>query len=70
MVRVGTILGLFFFPPLMAKIGLAKLMLALVLVPCAGLLSLWAIKWEPIGSNIEGTVESATSITALARQAS
>jgi MFS transporter, putative metabolite transport protein len=71
MVRVGTIIGLFFFPPLLAKIGLAKLMLGLVLVPCTGLLALWAIKWEPIGSNIEeDTVEGAPSITGLARQAS
>lgn len=57
MVRVGTIFGLFFFPPLLAQIGLPKLMLALVLVPVGGLLSLWAIKWEPIGQQIESEPE-------------
>jgi len=68
MVRVGTIIGLFFFPLLLAQFGLAKLMLALVLVPCTGLLSLWAIKWEPIGSNIESDPESGDRV-AFAGQA-
>jgi len=58
MVRIGTIIGLFFFPPLLAKIGLSNLMLALSLSPLAGLLALWLIKWEPVGSPIEdGVVE-------------
>ncbi|HEX3505145.1 MAG TPA: MFS transporter [Xanthobacteraceae bacterium] len=53
MVRIGTILGLFFFPALLAQVGLPKLMLMLVLMPAIGLLSLWAINWEPIGKEIE-----------------
>jgi MFS family permease len=61
MVRIGTIIGLFFFPPLLAKIGLPTLMLVLALVPVAGLLSLWFVKWEPVGSQIEdNTLEGDT----------
>jgi MFS transporter, putative metabolite transport protein len=56
MVRIGTIIGLFFFPPLLAAIGLSKLMLVLALVPITGLLSLWLVKWEPVGSRIEDDV--------------
>jgi MFS transporter, putative metabolite transport protein len=58
MVRIGTIAGLFFFPPLLAQIGLSKLMLVLTLVPLTGLLSLWLIKWEPVGSQIEDNLEA------------
>jgi MFS transporter, putative metabolite transport protein len=56
MVRVGTIVGLFFFPPLLAKIGLSNLMLVLALSPLTGLLALWLIKWEPVGSPTEDDV--------------
>ncbi|WP_454631886.1 hypothetical protein [Bradyrhizobium cenepequi] len=42
------------FPPLLAKIGLSSLTLALV--PIAGLLSLWMVKWEPVGSRAEDDV--------------
>ncbi|MCA6106734.1 MFS transporter [Bradyrhizobium cenepequi] len=56
MVRIGTIIGLFFFPLLLAKIGLSNLMLALALVPVAGLLSLWMVKWEPVRSRSEDDV--------------
>ncbi|WP_213773661.1 hypothetical protein [Bradyrhizobium sp. dw_78] len=40
MVRISTIIGLFFFPPPLAKIGLSRLMLVLALMPLTGLLSL------------------------------
>jgi putative MFS transporter len=56
MVRVGTIAGLFFFPPLLAKIGLSQLMLVLALSPMIGLLALWLVKWEPVGSPTEDDV--------------
>ncbi|MDB5607467.1 MAG: transporter Major Facilitator Superfamily [Bradyrhizobium sp.] len=62
MVRIGTIIGLFFFPPLLAQIGLSKLMLVLALVPLVGLLSLWIVKWEPIGSQIESEPREAAVI--------
>jgi MFS transporter, putative metabolite transport protein len=58
MVRIGTIIGLFFFPPLLASIGLSRLMLVLALVPLTGLLSLWLVRWEPVGSRIEEVIES------------
>ncbi|MCA1454277.1 hypothetical protein I6F35_13775 [Bradyrhizobium sp. BRP22] len=51
-----TIIGSFFFPPLLAKNGLSNLMLALALVPIAGLLSLWMVTWEPVGSRSEDDV--------------
>jgi MFS family permease len=62
MVRIGTIIGLFFFPPLLAQIGLSKLMLVLALVPLVGLLSLWIVKWEPIGNQIESEPREAAVI--------
>lgn len=62
MVRIGTIIGLFFFPPLLAKIGLSNLMLALSLSPIAGLLALWLIKWEPVGSPIEEDIVEGNAI--------
>jgi hypothetical protein len=58
MVRIGTIIGLFFFPPLLAWIGLSSLMLALALVPLTGLLSMRLVRWEPVGSRIEELIES------------
>jgi MFS transporter, putative metabolite transport protein len=58
MVRIGTILGLFFFPPLLAWIGLSSLMLVLALVPLTGLLSLWLVRWEPVGSRVEEVIET------------
>jgi hypothetical protein len=62
MVRIGTIIGLFFFPPLLAKIGLSNLMLALALSPLTGLLALWLIKWEPVGGSIEDDVIESNAI--------
>jgi MFS family permease len=53
MVRGGTIIGLFFFPPLLAKVGLSTLMLMLTLSPLTGLLALWLVKWEPVGNQTE-----------------
>jgi hypothetical protein len=62
MVRIGTIMGLFFFPPLLAKIGLSNLMLALALSPLTGLLALWLVKWEPVGSAVEDDVIEGNAI--------
>jgi putative MFS transporter len=67
MVRVGTIVGLFFFPPLLAEIGLSKLMAVLALVPLSALLSLAIIRWEPVGQNVEE--ESDYPVASLRRHA-
>src|ERR1700748_3867191 len=58
MVRIGTIIGLFFFPPLLAWIGLSSLMLALALVPLTGLLSMRLVRWEPGRFLIENVLQS------------
>jgi putative MFS transporter len=63
MVRIGTIIGLFLFPPLLAKIGLSKLMLVLALSPLTGLLALWLIKWEPVGARNEADAPNVHAIS-------
>lgn len=49
MVRVGSIVGFYFFPVLVAAIGFRSMMLALVLVPLLGLLAAILVPWEPVG---------------------
>ena len=53
MIRVGSMIGFFFFPMVLAAVGLTKMLLWLILAPLLGLLSLLFIKWEPIGQDIE-----------------
>lgn len=49
MVRVGSILGFYFFPLVVHWIGFRDMTLPLAVVPAAGLLTTIAIAWEPVG---------------------
>lgn len=60
MSRIGTILGFYVFPLIMAVAGLSKTMLALMVIPLTGLLALGLIRWEPIGQDVE-TSEGTTT---------
>ncbi|MEG6513331.1 MFS transporter [Desulforamulus ruminis] len=53
MVRVGSITGFYFFPLVLAAVGLQKTLLFLALVPAVGLLSILAIKWDHTGQDVE-----------------
>lgn len=55
--RAGSILGFFFFPIVLAKIGLYHTLLLLAIVPILGLIATLFIKWEPIGKDIEDNGE-------------
>lgn len=53
MVRVGSILGFYFFPLVVAAAGLQRMMLYLAVIPLLGLAAVLAIAWEPIGQAID-----------------
>ena len=53
MIRLGTIIGFYFFPVLLAALGINRMMLFLALAPLLGLVALMAIPWEPVGANVE-----------------
>jgi MFS family permease len=53
MVRVGSILGFYFFPLLVAEIGFRSMMLLLALVPLAGLVTVLIVRWEPVGQELD-----------------
>lgn len=61
MVRVGSIMGFYFFPVLVAAIGLRSMMLVLVLAPLLGLIAALLIKWEPVGQSLDITEEVSLS---------
>lgn len=50
MVRVGSIMGFYFFPILMASVGFYNMIGLLLLVPALGLVAALLIKWEPVDS--------------------
>lgn len=53
MVRVGSIIGFYFFPLVLATVGLQKTLMFLAFVPAIGLLSVLAIKWDPVGKDVD-----------------
>jgi hypothetical protein len=53
MVRVGSILGFYAFPLVLAAVGLGTTLLFLTIVPVIGLIALLLIRWEPIGQDVE-----------------
>ena len=53
MIRLGTVLGFYFFPVIMAQIGLNRMMLVLALVPLIGLASILSASWEAIALNAD-----------------
>ena len=53
MVRLGTIIGFYFFPILLAALGINRMMLCLTVVPLIGLVAILATSWEPVGRDVE-----------------
>lgn len=53
MSRLGTMLGFYVFPLVLATAGLGLTMLFLAIVPLTGLLALALIRWEPVGKDVE-----------------
>ena len=53
MIRVGTIVGLFYFPLVSSYFGLKNTFLFLLFVPLVMFFSLLILKWEPVGKDID-----------------
>lgn len=53
MSRLGSILGFYVFPLLLAAFGLAGTMAWLTLIPLAGLLAVLLIRWNPLTADVE-----------------
>jgi MFS family permease len=53
MSRVGSILGFYIFPLLIASLGLAGTMGWLTLIPAVGLIAVLLIRWNPLGAEVE-----------------
>lgn len=53
MVRVGSITGFYFFPIVLAALGLQQTLLVLSAVPAIGLATALIVKWEPIGKDVD-----------------
>lgn len=53
MVRVGSILGFYFFPLVLAAVGLRSMMLYLAAVPLLGLIAVLSVRWEPMGQAVD-----------------
>ncbi|MFC5447552.1 MFS transporter [Paenibacillus aestuarii] len=51
--RVGSVLGFFLFPVVLAAVGLYNTLLLLAIVPFLGLVATLLIKWEPVGQDVE-----------------
>lgn len=51
--RLGSIFGFYFFPLVLAASGLSRTLLILTVVPILGLLACLAIRWEPVGQDVE-----------------
>lgn len=66
MVRVGSILGFYVFPLVLATAGLTHTLLYLTVIPLIGLVALLFIRWDPIGQDVEQMPE--TEAEALAVQ--
>lgn len=59
--RVGSILGFYIFPLLLAAVGLQHTLLVLALVPAVGLIGTLAIKWKAGQAENENTLSSAAA---------
>lgn len=57
MSRMGTMLGFYVFPLVLATAGLNLTMLFLAIVPLSGLLVLALIRWEPVGKDVESAAK-------------
>lgn len=56
MVRVGSIIGLYFFPLMRAGYGIEKTFLYLAVVPLLALLVISTLNWDPAGKDVESEV--------------
>jgi MFS family permease len=59
MSRVGSILGFYIFPLLLASVGLAGTMGWLTIIPAVGLLAVLLIKWNPLAAEVEDEPQEA-----------
>src|SRR5208282_5126096 len=55
MVRIGSILGFYFFPLVLAAVGLQSMMLYLAVLPLLRLIGVLSIRWEPVGQTVDET---------------
>lgn len=55
MVRIGSILGFYFFPLLSASLGFYNMMGLLTLAPIIGLTASLLMNWEPVGERMDGS---------------
>ncbi|MCM3571003.1 MFS transporter [Neobacillus mesonae] len=62
MTRVGSIIGFFIFPILLASIGLSNTMLVISAAPILGLLVVLLNKWDPTGKDLDNDNGSDFSI--------
>ena len=60
MSRVGSILGFYIFPLLLASLGLAGTMGWLTLIPAVGLVAVILIKWDPLRAEVEEDAPAAS----------
>jgi len=51
--RCGSLLGFYFFPLVLAAVGLGKTLLILAIVPLIMLVSVLFINWDPVGRDID-----------------
>ncbi|MFF7656606.1 MFS transporter [Streptomyces sp. NPDC007983] len=57
--RVGGIIGAFAFPVLLAAQGMRFTIGAIVLAPLVAIMALFAIRWDPVGKDVEEHAEAA-----------
>lgn len=62
MSRVGSILGFYVFPLVLAVVGLTQTLLILAVIPITMLAALLLIRWDPVGKDVEEGVPSAQRI--------
>lgn len=65
MVRIGSILGFYFFPLLKASFGFYNMVGLLLLVPALGLAASLLIAWEPSGAGMEEQGDELAAAAAL-----
>jgi predicted MFS family arabinose efflux permease len=58
MSRVGSILGFYVFPLVLAVAGLSHTLLYLAAIPLLALAALLSIHWEPVGQDVENGGEA------------
>jgi predicted MFS family arabinose efflux permease len=61
MSRVGSIIGFYVFPLVLAVAGLSQTLLYLALIPLVMLVSLLLIRWDPVGQDVEEDAPSQVS---------